>query len=174
MERITRTYRAFPVNSSPMGGGREIPETEEAGAKSYSVVPRRGGNLDSGAGWKMKNQAVKFSTADVKKHRFRDGGRVWVVSQLFEAAKDLPVFDLPLRHISIGVSVWSDCADVKQIAEHVQRMNHADMSYPVIMDEDGFIMDGWHRVLKALVQELPTVKAVRFDRTPPCDFIDEG
>jgi hypothetical protein len=33
-------------------------------------------------------------------------------------------------------------------------------------------MDGWHRITRALVEGRATIKAVRFDETPPCDFVE--
>jgi len=38
---------------------------------------------------------------------------------------------------------------------------------PIILDEDGELMDGRHRIMKALLIGLETVKAVRFDQNPP-------
>ena len=49
----------------------------------------------------------------------------------------------------------------------------ADMSYPIIMDDEGFIMDGWHRVAKALLEGRETIKAVRFENTPAPDYVKE-
>ena len=47
MEGITRAYRAFPIDCPSMGGGRKFSRKEKTGAESYSVVPRRSGNVDS-------------------------------------------------------------------------------------------------------------------------------
>jgi len=38
------------------------------------------------------------------------------------------------------------------------------------LDPDGFIMDGWHRVVKALVEGRQTIKAVRFETLPAWEF----
>lgn len=52
---------------------------------------------------------------------------------------------------------------------HMHAVEAADLSCPIILDEDGEIMDGRHRVMKALYLEQPTIRAVRFDVNPtPC------
>jgi hypothetical protein len=47
------------------------------------------------------------------------------------------------------------------------------LSHPIILDEDGVIMDGRHRVMKALLTEQKTIKVVRFDENPDPCRIDE-
>ena len=54
------------------------------------------------------------------------------------------------------------------------RLNNADLNCPIILDEDGEIMDGRHRIVKAIITHEKTIKAVRFDENPePCK-IDES
>lgn len=40
-----------------------------------------------------------------------------------------------------------------------------------ILDASGRVIDGMHRVCKALMQGLATIRAVRFDADPPPDFV---
>lgn len=48
------------------------------------------------------------------------------------------------------------------------------MSKPIILSEDGEIMDGRHRVVHAIVNGLESVKAVRFEVNPePCQIDEE-
>ena len=45
----------------------------------------------------------------------------------------------------------------------------ADLSRPIILDEDGELMDGRHRLMKAMLLGEESVLAVRFDENPsPC------
>jgi len=56
---------------------------------------------------------------------------------------------------------------------HMHQVYEADLSYPIILDEDGYVMDGRHRIAKALFLGLKTIKAVRFERTPlPDKYIE--
>jgi hypothetical protein len=103
---------------------------------------------------------------------FRDGRRVWRVTSLIERAKGLEPFDLPLVALFSGSEVFDPIRSAYDLALHMKRALAADMDYPVILDAEGFVMDGWHRITRALVEGQGTVKAVRFDETPPCDYTE--
>lgn len=117
--------------------------------------------------------AVAIDGCLVADNRYVDGGKVWVVTNLIARAKDLAPFDLPLAAIYSGSEVWKPVGSAYGIAHHVRRAMDVDTSYPIILDEMGFIMDGWHRVLRALIDGKPTIKAVRFLSTPPHDYLKE-
>ena len=55
---------------------------------------------------------------------------------------------------------------------HFNAMDAADMSCPIILDEDGELMDGRHRLMKALWAGHKTIKVVRFDINPPPCKVD--
>lgn len=116
---------------------------------------------------------VKIPDCKMEEEHHWNGKKAWVMAKLIEAAKDLPVFDLPLLHIDIDVAPWGRDHTIESFAYHVKRAQKADMSYPVIMNDSGFIMNGWHRVLKALVEGRESVKAVRFEVTPPHCFKED-
>ncbi len=116
---------------------------------------------------------VKISYGKFEDNRFADAGKVWGVTRLMEKAKGLEPFDLPLRAIYIGQKVWKKIETPLALASHMRQVMAADLSYPIILDEEGFIMDGWHRVAKALFEGHSTIKAVRFDITPPHDFTED-
>jgi len=101
---------------------------------------------------------------------FRDGDKCWRVTTLIHKSKDLEPFDLPLCCINLATQVWGENVSVKSFARHFKRMEATGSDYPVILDDDGFIMDGWHRVAKALAQGKATIKAVRFAETPEPDY----
>ncbi len=115
--------------------------------------------------------AVKITGVLVADNRFVDGDKVWLVPNLITRAKDLVPFDLPLAAVYSGADVWTPVGSAYGIAHHVRRALDVDTSYPIILCEAGFIMDGWHRVLRALIDGKTTIKAVRFDETPACDYI---
>ncbi len=95
----------------------------------------------------------------------------WDVDRLIELSSDLPVFDIPLDSLHEIDSVYWIGADgsaptVRILVRHMELVNGADLSYPVIIGADGLIMDGMHRVAKALLVGIPTVRAVRFAEQP--------
>ena len=53
-------------------------------------------------------------------------------------------------------------------------MDAADLSFPIILSADGAVMDGRHRVLKALLQDRDHVEAVQFDEDPEPDHVGLG
>lgn len=118
----------------------------------------------------MEHKPVKVSYATMKDNRFSDDGKVWGVTKLIEYAKDLEVFEIPLRALYIGQPIWSPITGPLSLASHMKQVMAADLSYPIILNEEGFIMDGWHRIAKALFEDRPTIKAVRFEKNPPHDF----
>lgn len=117
---------------------------------------------------------VKIDGVKVEGNTFSHQDKVWVVTNLIERAKSLPVFDLPLAAIYIGSEVWDPVRSAHELAGHMRRVLDVDTSHPIILDQEGFIMDGWHRVTRALIDRKETIKAVRFDVTPPHDYVNNG
>ncbi len=119
-------------------------------------------------------QPVKISLhCRLENNKFQSGKQVWGITRLIERAKGLESFDLPLQAINIGTEIWNPIQTPKKLAEHMKQVMAADLDYPVILDDEGFIMDGWHRVARALFEGRATIKAVRFEVTPSCDFIED-
>ncbi len=107
----------------------------------------------------------------VKEQQSKLGNHIWSVARLFELAKGLSVMDVPLNHLDL--SKQYDKLTIRDMVMHMKAVNDADLSYPIIMDEDGEIMDGRHRIMKALLTGAETIKAVRFDENPaPCKIAD--
>lgn len=99
------------------------------------------------------------------------GKHQWSVARLFELSKNLPVMEIPLDHLYI-YHVYEKLT-LRELVSHIQAVNNADLSYPIILDEDGDLMDGRHRIMKAILIHQETIKAVRFDKNPyPCKVIE--
>lgn len=94
----------------------------------------------------------------------RNGIR-YQVTDLIEASKNIEPFDLILKGIDLGVEPWGT-VDMKDAAHHFKRVIDASLDYAVILDDCGFICDGWHRVVKAIVEGRKTIKAVRLTVMP--------
>ena len=123
---------------------------------------------------KNKFRPVNIKTPFSGLGRFIDRNKVWKITSLIHHVKEqnLEVFDLPLCGINLATTVWENNGlRIKEFAKHWKRADEVSLDYPIILDDDGFIMDGWHRVAKALFLGLPTIKAVRFDVTPDCDYV---
>lgn len=95
------------------------------------------------------------------------GKNRWSVLRLQGLARDLPVMEILLD----GLNVYNHYENLtlREMAMHVKGVNEADLTFPIILDEDGEIMDGRHRIMKAMIEGAKTIKAVRFDENPsPC------
>lgn len=92
-------------------------------------------------------------------------GKKYNVSATLFEARDLEVIDYPLDYMNI--SYCSPCADTfRDFVAHVMMVNQADTSHPIILNEDGSIIDGKHRLAKAILAGDKTIKCKRFDKDP--------
>jgi hypothetical protein len=99
------------------------------------------------------------------------GRHHWSVPRLFELARDLPIMEVPLAHLSLYYTY--EKLTLREMVTHMQAVNNADLDKPIILDEDGELMDGRHRLMKAMLTGAKTIKAVRFDENPsPCRVTD--
>jgi hypothetical protein len=55
-----------------------------------------------------------------------------------------------------------DQPTVRSIVGHLRLIQEVDPSYPIILGSDGRVMDGMHRVARALLEGRRTIPAVRF------------
>lgn len=60
----------------------------------------------------------------------------------------------------------------RSIIEHLKLIQETDLSYPIILSAEGQVMDGMHRVAKALLEGRETIEAVQFDEDPKPDYED--
>ncbi|QMU60087.1 MAG: hypothetical protein GKR98_12305 [Boseongicola sp.] len=107
--------------------------------------------------------------------RVGDDIHIWNVRKLLELAEDLPVIQLPLADIQeIDEPYWFDIGDsaptCRAIMEHARQAASSDLNYPILLCADGRIMDGMHRVIKALSMDHATILARKLNRTPPPNF----
>lgn len=99
------------------------------------------------------------------------GRHKWSVARLIALSKDFPVMEVPLVHMNVYSKY--DGLRLRDMVMHMRAVNEADLSFPIILDEDGEIMDGRHRIMKAMLTGQETIKAVRFVENPsPCHVSD--
>jgi hypothetical protein len=92
----------------------------------------------------------------------------WSVSRLLELSKDLEVREAPIDFLNIYNTCYGDLS-LREMVMHMRAVDAANLDYPIILDEDGEIMDGRHRITKAILQGKETIKVVRFNLNPePC------
>ena len=103
---------------------------------------------------------------------FYNGKKVWKVSRLIFLASDLEVMEISFKHLNI-YNYYPVLTSTMDFVEEVKRVNDADLSCPIILDDEGYIMDGRHRLAKALLLKKKTIKAVRFEVNPIHDYLKD-
>jgi hypothetical protein len=99
----------------------------------------------------------------------------WDVDRLVRLSKELPVKEVALDSIDeVDMNYWFDhepmVPTVRRLVEHLRLIQGADLSYPIILGSDGRVMDGMHRIARALLDGDATIKAVQFEVQPDPDF----
>jgi hypothetical protein len=99
----------------------------------------------------------------------RIGGHHWDVARLVTLAGELETFDLNLRGMCTN---YRYDVSLREMVMHFNAVMDADLDHPIILDEDGEIMDGRHRLMKAIIDGKDAIKAVQFDINPEPDKRD--
>jgi hypothetical protein len=98
------------------------------------------------------------------------GYDAWDVDTLIALTAALPRKRVPLAAICELDEAWfgeGEAATWRALIDHVKLMDDADLSFPVILAADGRVMDGMHRVAKALRLGHDHIDAVQFGVDPP-------
>ena len=59
------------------------------------------------------------------------------------------------------------------VGKHAKKIFEADLSFPVILNSEGGLMDGGHRIAKAWIAGETEILAVQFVEDPTPDFYQE-
>lgn len=77
----------------------------------------------------------------------------------------MPVEELPLDGFFIDYCAPCDNT-LRDFVAHMKQVMEADKSYPIILHMDGPIIDGRHRLAKAMLDGDKTIKVKRFKDDP--------
>ena len=101
---------------------------------------------------------------DDLKQVFSFEGKDYTVERLWEETKDFIVHEChPGRFLSqLETSRWGYVTGL-DLLTHINRVMHADMSYPIILDNKGNIVDGLHRVCKAFMHRHESIMFVQYE-----------
>lgn len=111
---------------------------------------------------------------------FSDGESIWYVETLWSAAALLPEFALEMERIP-GLDevawfneAWGKRPTCRAVIDHCRRINEADLSHPIILAPQegplkGCVLDGMHRIGKAMLAGHTSVRAVQLLAMPEPD-----
>ncbi len=99
----------------------------------------------------------------------------WDIRRLVELTRDFPVEQVQLADIAeLDETHWyeheGDSPTCRSLLQHMQLIDEVDLSYPIILDRNGRVMDGMHRVCRAVREGIDKIPAVRFATNPEPDF----
>ena len=100
---------------------------------------------------------------------------VWDVNRLLRLHANVPTQTVALSQIAeIQQAYWfpNTHPSTADIVEHMRLVEAADLAYPILMDAEGKLMDGMHRVAKALLAGHSHIHAQLLPQTPAPDFIN--
>jgi len=106
---------------------------------------------------------------------YHDGHNIYSVDMMiaYINLNAHPVVKFPVEDFvaQLKVDVWGDVSPMvviekihlKKYASNAARIHDADLTYPIIVSKDGTIIDGYHRLAKAVLSGVKTIKAHTFD-----------
>jgi hypothetical protein len=103
-----------------------------------------------------------------------DGQMAWDVFRLIELSSSLPVKELAVDTFAeIDTVYWFDAdyhrPTIRSVILHAELIRDADLSFPIILGADGRVMDGMHRIARAVMEGQTTIPARRFPVDPRPD-----
>jgi GNAT superfamily N-acetyltransferase len=104
-----------------------------------------------------------------------EGGMdAWDVDRLIARVAHLPVEEIALEDLpEIDSEYWFDERErptVRKVIAHFRLVGEVDPSYPIILGPGNRVMDGMHRVARALLDGHRTIKAKRLPELPEPDY----
>ena len=101
------------------------------------------------------------------------GVDAWDVARLIGLSRELPIRQVALDSLwQVDTVYWTEPFTVRQFALHARLVQEVDPSHPIILAADGRVMDGMHRIVRALLGGEAVIAAVQFDVTPEPDYRD--
>ena len=97
------------------------------------------------------------------------------IQKLWKLTENFPIEELHINTFDSIIKDWltsevdvtyTDKTVVKLNYDHFERIRNANLLYPIILGEDGRVLDGMHRVLKVWFSGKNVINAVRFERDP--------
>ena len=101
----------------------------------------------------------------------------WDVHRLVRLASGQVPVRVPLTDIAELDELWwyqteDDIPTPRSLSEHMVLVRETDLTHPIILCQDGLLMDGMHRVVKALLEGRDSIEAVRLIPTPAPDYVN--
>jgi len=109
---------------------------------------------------------------------YSDGHCVWRAEDLWEAAKGVPTIELPVDDFvgQLNGTCWTQGDEEvtpNWVLCHTRRILNAE-DYPIIIDQDGIVLDGVHRLCRAVLEGREVIATQRLTVLPEPIYIVEA
>lgn len=96
-------------------------------------------------------------------------GIEYPIPNLITASKDFEVFNLEVAFLYKGDAVAPDTT-LLEFAEHMKLVMKSNLRFPIMLSPLNNLLDGRHRLTKAIYLGNKTIKAVKFETMPKIGF----
>lgn len=111
--------------------------------------------------------SVEINNTEFIDSTYSIGEDRWDACKLYQFAKDkgYNTFDMPIAGINLASKPWTVTTFI-DFLEHAKRINKCTFNNPILLDDEGYICDGWHRLAKAILDGHKYIKAIRLETMP--------
>ena len=105
----------------------------------------------------------------------RNGKRLlWYTKGLWQKAEQLIPLEAEIASIKeLDENCWfARPPTLREVLTHFERIQ-TELTYPIILNHDGSLMDGGHRLCKAILEGHTKIRAVQFPAMPVPDEVSE-
>ena len=109
--------------------------------------------------------------------RTTSGIDAWSIERLIDLSRNLPVKMVDPRTFGeLHEDHWyfhdpKLVPTPSSILGHMKLISETDVAFPIILDQAGRVMDGMHRICRAILDDVPEIPAVQFASDPDPDFV---
>ena len=102
----------------------------------------------------------------------------WFIQSLVKATASLPIVDIELADLDeyLDDNAWFHGGNeptIRAFIQHYRRTEQADLNYPIIISPQLGVLDGLHRMAKAHMIGLSSIRAVILAELPAPDYIGD-
>ncbi len=105
-----------------------------------------------------------------------DDTHIWDVNKMIQKLDNRPVEVLPLHAFSdqLNADYWAQGKSMTcdEVIAHTQLILEADLSFPILLCPEYKVIDGMHRICKAVLEKRKSIDAIVLKTLPPPDYIN--
>lgn len=118
-------------------------------------------------------QTIEYERMDFEDSLYVRNKVKWKASTLYKAAEEqgCEPFDLPLIGIDLDRMPFN-IDNIDDFIYHMKRVMLTNLEYPIMLDWTGSVVDGWHRIAKAILTKKEFIKAIRLKKYIEHDYVE--